>query len=94
LSKFLRLEEKTAKLESEISALKQAIDEAIETPIRIISKEIESIFSERTLPSEIILSTILKQLRDVDIYQPAFRKLLYEANSNSNDGIDVVISIY
>ena len=77
------MEEKTAKLENEITALKQAIDEAIETPIRIISKEIETIFSQQTLPSEVILSTILKQLRDVDIYQPAFRKLLYEANSNN-----------
>lgn len=76
-SKSIKLEEKTAKLETEIADLKKAIDEAVETPIRIISKEVESLLSQKNLPSEVILSTILKQLKEVDIYQPAFKRLLH-----------------
>jgi len=75
-SKTSKLEEKTQKLEHEIANLKREIDEAVETPIRIISKEVESLLSQTELPAEITLSTILKQLRKVDIYQPAFKKLL------------------
>lgn len=75
-SKTTKLEERTQKLETEIARMKKEIDEAVETPIRIISKEVESLLSQTDLPAEITLSTILKQLRKVDIYQPAFKKLL------------------
>lgn len=75
-TKTTKLQEKTQKLETEISKLKKDIDEAVETPIRIISKEVESLLSRADLPAEVTLSTILKQLRKVDIYQPAFKKLL------------------
>jgi response regulator RpfG family c-di-GMP phosphodiesterase len=74
--KTISLQEKTVKLETEISELKKAIDEAVETPIRIISQEVESLLSRTDLPAEVTLSTILKKLRKVDIYQPAFKKLL------------------
>jgi CheY-like chemotaxis protein len=70
------LEEKTQKLEKEIYRLRKQVDEAVETPIRIISKEVESLLSTTDLPAEVTLSTILKQLRKLDIYQPAFKKLL------------------
>lgn len=39
------------------------------------------------LPTEIILSTILKQLREVDIYKVAFKKILSEAAMQ--DSMDV-----
>jgi hypothetical protein len=74
--KTSKLEEKTQKLEGEIENLKLKIDEAVETPIRIISKQLEGILAQTDLPAEITLSAILKQLRKVDIYQPAFKKLL------------------
>jgi len=75
-SKTSKLEETTQKLEREISRLKKEIDQAVETPIRIISNEVENLLSQTDLPAEVTLSTILKQLRKVDIYQPAFKKLL------------------
>jgi len=75
-SKTSILEERTQNLEREISKLKKEIDEAVETPIRIISNEVENLLSKSDLPAEVTLSTILKQLRKVDIYQPAFKKLL------------------
>jgi len=75
-NKTSKLEEKTQKLEREISKLKKEIDEAVETPIRIISNEVENLLCKSDLPAEVTLSTILKQLRKVDIYQPAFKKLL------------------
>lgn len=37
-SKTTKLEERTQKLETEIARMKKEIDEAVETPIRIISK--------------------------------------------------------
>jgi len=75
-SKTSILEEKTQNLEREISKLKNQIDEAVTTPIRIISSAVENLLSKSDLPAEVTLSTILKQLRKVDIYQPAFKKLL------------------
>jgi len=74
--KTSKLEEKTQKLEREVIKLKQEIDEAVETPLRIISSQVENLLSKADLPAEVTLSAILKQLRKVDIYQPAFKKLL------------------
>lgn len=66
-SKSSELAEKTERLQMEINNLKEQVDRAVELPIRIIHKEIETLLSHTNLPAEIILSTILKQLRYIHL---------------------------
>lgn len=73
------LKQKTAELETQIEKLKKEMHDAVELPVRIIGKEVETILAQAHLPAEIILSTMLKQLKKVDIYQQAFQKFLNES---------------
>lgn len=79
-SRTSKLEEKNITLQAEIEKLKKQVEEAVELPVRIITKEAENLFSSANLPADIILSTILKQLKSVDLYQNAFAKLLADSS--------------
>jgi hypothetical protein len=74
------LEEKAAQLEQELQRLRMQLEDAVSLPVRIISKEVENLLSESHLPAEIIVSTILKELKSADIYHQAFEKFLEHSN--------------
>src|SRR4051794_4081854 len=69
--------ERSRVLEDEIATLKGEIGSAVENTVRVISQQVEALHvSTEVVPANVILSSILKQLKRVDLYQPAFAKFV------------------
>ena len=69
------LQHETKPLEDEIEKLKAQVERTAETPIRIIAEQIRTLLSQANLPADIMLSTILRNLKSVDLYLPVFQQL-------------------
>lgn len=68
---------KTRKLEDEYSKMKEEMEQAVQKAIRILSMEVQSFLSQNSSTSaDILLTKILQQLKEIQIYQDGFTKLI------------------
>eukprot|EP01116_Phalansterium_solitarium_P022092 TRINITY_DN716_c0_g2_i3.p1 TRINITY_DN716_c0_g2~~TRINITY_DN716_c0_g2_i3.p1 ORF type:complete len:604 (-),score=126.73 TRINITY_DN716_c0_g2_i3:81-1892(-) len=75
---------KAIRLEKVVAGLQEDVAQAIDVPLQLLTRQLEAMLNTSSLPAEVILSTLLKQLSRVELYQPAFNKLLAANELNPN----------
>lgn len=80
-SKSSNMNQHVREMQAEIAQLKEQVNEAIETPLQIISREIKDIIHANQVTPEVrdALSNIVKALSSSTLYKPAIGKLVPSA---------------
>jgi len=78
------------KMTDQLQQLRCQVDEAVETPINVITRTITDMVKNGNLTPEVrhTLSSIVKSLGASNLYQPAFRRFLAPSSPSSTPRID------